>query len=114
MKTLALIALFLSLAVLGVALYVHFSITPAVDRAEFDMEMANTLMIGDANFATDTWYILQSEKVNYGSIALLGSTLPLLLGLFAAVKKVKMGWIAVAISLAAFFLGALHATHMFS
>ena len=53
-------------------------------------------------------------KTDYGIYTLLGSILPFLLCAVAAIKKQKIAYLGLILSLTAFFIGAAYGSHMFS
>ena len=123
MKTIGKIGLLLGSLTLIFGLYLMFVVAPASESAELERErIANTIMMEDLAEGQSYFDVPGYEdafnnagkKVEYGQYVFLGSMLPLLLCLIAVFKRDKMAMIGLAVSLAAFLIGAAYGTHMFS
>jgi hypothetical protein len=99
MKIVSIIGLVIAVIGISSGLYCQIEYMPKVDQAEI--------------FGPELWHSYMEDKFMFGSIALFTGILGLAVGLVAGIKKEKIGWIAVGISLVSFFLGALQSTHMF-
>lgn len=106
-------------------MYLHFVVAPAAGIAEstdnYNSELLNKSEITDAE--RDAYYKSPERmelfdtmqmKTDYGIYALFGSILPFLLCLVAAIKKQKIAYLGLILSLTAFFIGAAYGSHMFS
>ena len=127
MKKVALIGFILSVAFLSFALYLHFVVAPAAGIAESKEQAAldaiNNTSISNSNEIADAYYkspermkLFETKemKTDYGIYTLLGSILPFLLCAVAAIKKQKIAYLGLILSLTAFFIGAAYGSHMFS
>lgn len=113
MKILAIISLVIGLLGLGAGLYCQFEVVPSVKSAE---RFSRTMSYDDPAYAAARGLTLKRYdlKFNLGTTAMVAGGLGLLGGIFAGIKKAKLGWPAAAVSLPALVLGLLQATHMFS
>ncbi len=113
MKNLAIISLVLGLAALGVGLFCQFEVVPAEESLQ---RFSRTMDYDDPRYAaTRSLFMEKNDQKNlYGQIALIAGGLGLLGGVFAGIKKAKLGFIAAGVSLPGLILGLLQATHMFS
>ncbi len=125
MKTISLSGLVLSALFLCFGLYIHFVVAPAAGIAEskdaLEMERIDKLDIPssekDALYRSPErmeFHKTMEMKTDYGIYCMMGAILPFLLCLVATIKKQKMGYIGLLLSLAAFFIGAAYGSHMFS
>jgi hypothetical protein len=107
MRSLSLIALIIAILALIVGAYVQFSLVPEVEALEAsDM---NGEMAGAA------WSEAYSMKTNLGIMILLAGGLGVLMTIVPMIRtKSGLSITAFFLSLAAFFLGCAHGTHMFS
>jgi hypothetical protein len=125
MKIVSLTGFILSVLFFAFALYLHFVVAPAAGIAEstdnYNSELLNKSEITDAE--RDAYYKSPERmelfdtmqmKTDYGIYALFGSILPFLLCLVAAIKKQKIAYLGLILSLTAFFIGAAYGSHMFS
>ncbi|BDS07124.1 hypothetical protein NT6N_21640 [Oceaniferula spumae] len=113
MKILAIICLLLGLSALGAALYCHMQVIPDMEGID---RMTRGMDLDDPRYAPARalWFQRESLKTTLDVITLIGSGLGLIGGIFAGVKKAKLGWIAAVISVIALVVGLLQSTHMFS
>lgn len=106
MKTLAIIGI--TLAVIGLIIggYCQIEIMPNYDALDgrYDLSDLERVM----------WHEYNDQKFLLGSIAMLLGAIAAIAGIIGGLKKQKLGWIALAIGLISFFLGAAQSTHMFS
>ena len=65
-------------------------------------------------FGPELWMAYHDEMMMWGYVALAAGTLGIILGVIGGIKKEKIGWIAVLVSLISLFFGLSQATHMFS
>lgn len=125
MKIITLSGLVLSILFLCFGLYLHFVVAPDAELAKSEddvkMQAINEMDITEA----ERTELMQSPerralfermemKTDYGIYCMMGSILPFLLCLVASIKKQKMGYVGILLSLAAFFIGAAYGSHMFS
>lgn len=106
MKTIAIIGLALGAIGIVLALYCQLEIVPNYNYLDDKYELTS--------MEQDLWRGYGDQKFLIGSFALLFGGLAAIFGLISGLKKQKMGWIAFAIGLLSFFLGAAQSTHMFS
>ena len=113
MKNLAIASLVLGLVALGVGLYCQLEVVPAERSLQ---KISLSLSYDDPEYrATNKLFLEKNDQKNLlGQIALVGSGLGLLVGIFAGIKKAKLGFIGALVSLPGLILGLLQATHMFS
>lgn len=113
MKMLSIICLVLGLCALGVGLYCQYEVIPSVESVN---RVSRDMDINDSRYrATRILFMEKNDQKNtLGQIALVAGGLGLLGGIFAGIKKVKLGFIAAVVSLPGLILGLLQATHMFS
>ena|ERR1700741_2324229 len=120
MNSLGKIGLILGSLVLAFGLYVLFAVAPASEMAEVEMDRiiaSSDLKEGQTYFDVPGYpeaMETMEKKVDYAGYVFFGSMLPFLLCLVGAFKKDRMAFIGLAISLAAFLIGAIYGTHMFS
>ena len=100
MKVLGIIALVISLVGLAAGIYCQVEYVPKMDQADL--------------FGPELFVAYSDAKFFWGSIALFAGIPGFLLGLIAAIKKVKIAWAAVLFGLVSTVLGLMQATHMFS
>ena len=106
MKTIGIIGFILSLIGLAVGLYCQIEIIPnynALD-GQYDLSKIDRML----------WRTYADQKFLFGSIALFLGSIASVIGLIVGVKKQKIGWIILVMSLLSFALGAVQATHIFS
>ncbi len=106
MKILGIFALIIALIGAIVGIYCQMEIVPTAEG------FGNVFELGE--FEKIIYHEYHNQKFVLGSIALFSGILAVLMGIFPAIKKVKIAWMAVMLGLVAFFLGAMQSTHMFS
>lgn len=113
MKILAIICLVLGVVALGSGLYCQLEVVPAEESIQ---RVSRTMSLDDPRYAaTNSLFREKNEQKHlFGQTALFAGGLGLLGGIFAGIKKAKLGFMAAAVSLPAVILGLLQATHMFS
>lgn len=113
MKPLAIVCLVLGIVALGAGLYNQFEVVPAEQGAS---RMARGMDYNNPRYAAANALFMEKndQKNLLGQVALVAGGLGLLGGVFAGVKKAKLGFIAAAVSLPGLILGLLQATHLFS
>lgn len=120
MEHLGKIGLAISVLVIGFGCYLIFSVIPASEIAQSQLELiraAGGLQEGQTFFDVPGYseFFETSEKgVTYGQYLLLASILPFLLCVVGSIKKDKMAFVGLVLSLAGFLIGAIYGTHMFS
>ncbi|MFK7909754.1 MAG: hypothetical protein AB8F34_04045 [Akkermansiaceae bacterium] len=113
MKNFAIISLVLGFVALGFGLYCQFEVVPSAEAAD---RMSEGMSIDDPRYPAVRSLVMEKydQKSLFGQVALFAGGLGVLGGVFAGIKKAKLGFIAAAVSLPALILGLLQATHMFS
>lgn len=118
MKIISLSGLVLSVVFIAFGLYLHFVVAPDAYAAESAANTKAKMMNYSDEYYQSTEHVQMFEKMemktDYGIYCMMGSILPFLLCLVAGIKKQKIAWIGVVLSLAAFFIGAAYGSHMFS
>lgn len=121
MKKLSVIGMILGVGSLLLSLYLMFVLVPAAKVAEADMmRMASVYPIGtDApplfeNPEYAAAFEISEKPIDQGTIFLFVSIAALLLCVYPAIKKDKLGILGAVCSLAAVLISAAYATHMFS
>lgn len=102
MKILAYIAIGLAAVAIGLGLYNQIEYVPKLTDDAREL------------FGSDLWHHYHDTSMFYGYIEFAVGGLAFILGVIPAIKKEKIGWVAVVLGLVGFFLGASHCTHMFS
>jgi hypothetical protein len=106
MKIIGIIGLTLSLIGVLVGMYCQIEILPnynALDN-QFDLNEIERAI----------WRDYADQKFVFGSVALFLGAIASVIGLIVGIKKHKIGWIALALGLISFLLGAMQSTHLFS
>lgn len=106
MKILGIFGLVIALIGAIVGIYCQLEIVPTAEGFGDVFELDE--------FERIIYHEYHNQKFVLGSIALFSGILALLIGVFPAIKKVKIAWGAIALGLVAFLLGAMQSTHMFS
>ena len=106
MKTIVMIGLILSLIGFAAGVYCQIEILPSYNALDTQYDLSG--------IERDLWRTYGDQKFILGSVALFLGSLAIVFGLIAGIKKQKTGWIAMALGLISFVLGALQSTHMFS
>lgn len=106
MKKLAIISLIVAIIGLAVGIYCQIVVMPEYNYLDEKYDLSQ--------IERDMYYAYSDTKFLLGSIALFIGPLGILMGAIAGVKKQKLGWIATAVGLASFLLGAMQSTHLFS
>jgi len=118
MKKISIVSVALSVLGLALAFYLFFSIAPQADALE-----ESSFSMLDRGFSLDSpefqsMRSLAQEKSalknNLVNMVFVASGIGLLSGLFAGIKKVKLGWVAVALSVVGILLALISGTHAFS
>jgi len=113
MKILSIISLILSACSFGACLFLHFVVMPAKEIAQ------NTVFSN----MPESWYGSAEHHRNldimefgttFAIIVMFMGILTFTLSLIPAIKKQKIAWIGVGLSLVATFMGIIYGTHMFS
>lgn len=102
MKILSYVAIVLAVGALGLGIYNQIEYVPKLDDSSRDL------------FGPELWHHYHDTKMLYGYIEFAIGGLAFILGIIPAIKKEKVGWVALVLGLAGFLLGASHCTHMFS
>jgi len=106
MKILGIFALVFALIGAIVGIYCQLEIVPTADG------FGDVFELGE--FEKIIYHEYKNQKFVLGSIALFSGILAVVIGIYPAIKKVKLAWVAAGIGLIAFFLGAMQSTHLFS
>ncbi len=106
MKVLSIIGALIALVGVSIGIYCQIEVVPNYNALDINFDLDE--------FQRSMWRSYGDQKFLLGSIALLLGAVSIVLGLIAGIKRQKIGWIAVAIGLVSFLLGAAQSTHMFS
>lgn len=113
MKILAIIGTLIGIVAIAAGLYLQFFVADAAAIAESTIFGAHD----------ESWYggaehsaalEAMNWKTDLGIGVLFAGILAFVLSIIPAIKKQKIAWIGVLTGLAAFVIGALYGTHMFS
>jgi len=115
MKIIAIISLLLGLLAIGSGLYCMNAVIPAMEGID-RLSLGGKLDVESYAYQSyrRDWIALDGKKGVLDAISLIGGGLGLLGGIFAGVKKAKLGWLAAIISSVGLVIGLLQGTHMFS
>jgi hypothetical protein len=116
MKVLSYISVAIGTVALALGVYLYFVVAENAAMAESNFDTMPILMgdsyYGSAEQGADLDAI--SLRTNTGVIVFFAGILAVVLAIVPALKKQKSAWIGVVFGLAAFVIGALYGTHLFS
>jgi hypothetical protein len=111
MKKMAVFGFFIGLLAFSASLYIHFVLAP-VRAAAQDQSYAMLYFENQAH-QEKLWDIMEYvNNMTYGM--LLVAIVGVLINIPPVVKKYKLAWIGMILSLVATFIGLVHGTHIFS
>jgi tetrahydromethanopterin S-methyltransferase subunit E len=100
-KVLAVIGIIISLVGLGVGVYCQLEIVPWCEEGISE------------SLSNEMFMYYHDMKMILGTVSMAVGFLGSLVGVISAVKKAKIGWIALIPGLVAIILGLMQSTHMF-
>ena len=116
MKVLSYISVAIGTVALALGIYLHFVVAENAAIAESNFDNM-PMLIGDSYYGSPDHSAdldAMSLKTDTGIVVFFAGILAVVLALVPALKKHKSAWIGVVFGLAAFLIGALYGTHMFS
>lgn len=111
MKKIGITSLILAFASALSAIYLQFIVHPKAVFAEHLMEQQWTFSGETPN---TEYFETISFQTDFAIFVMLFGTIALLTSIFALIKKYKMAWLGIVLSLGAAIIGAAYGTHMFS
>ena len=94
--------------------YLIFIIVPMAQIAESKLKTLRESEVGWVSPEYRELMETEGLQIDWGQYVLLMGGIAVLLSLYPAIKKSKMGLIGITLGIISFFIGAAYGTHMFS